>query len=198
MHSVYFIQLTPMGLGKQTEIEIIDKKHLCTGINETEVFLICGLPSSFFLLAKFSIWIPYSWTHACRVYIHVTVLMCQTDFKKCFPFKTYYIYLCVLGRCEWVHTHHNVCAEVRRQLVEVSSLPLPQKPWRGDSSFPAWHQVWFSVEATRHSLSYLDSPLSLRLAPHFLVQVQSQTHSRSLHIHEIKWFIFIHLLPFSL
>lgn len=98
-------------------------------------------------------------------------------------------------RCEWVHTHHNVCTEVRRQLVEVSSLPLPQKPWRGDSSFPAWHQVSFSVEATRHSLSYLDSPLSLRLASHFLVQ--SQTHSRSLHIHEIKWFIFIHLLPFS-
>lgn len=37
MHSVNFIQLTPMGLGKQTEIEIIDKKHLCTDINETNV-----------------------------------------------------------------------------------------------------------------------------------------------------------------
>lgn len=69
-----------MGLGKQTEIEIIDKKHLCTGVNETKVLLICGLPSSFLLLAKFSIWIPYSWTHACRVCIDVTVLMCQTDF----------------------------------------------------------------------------------------------------------------------
>lgn len=49
-----------MGLGKQTEIEIIDKKHLCVGIKETKLLLICGLPSSFLLLAKFSIWIPYN------------------------------------------------------------------------------------------------------------------------------------------
>lgn len=44
MHSVNFIQLTPMGLGKQTEIEIIDKKHL----KRQNCYLFVDYPAPFY------------------------------------------------------------------------------------------------------------------------------------------------------
>lgn len=101
MHSVNIIQLTLRSPGKQTKTEIIDKKHLCTGIRETELLLILWISQLLLLLAKFSVWIPYSLTHACGVWISVTFLTCQTEhFLKIFLIIAPFIYVCLGGVCK--------------------------------------------------------------------------------------------------